>query len=288
MERWLLTRTLGADARGSVYEGWDSRLQLPVVVKRYRDPVRARRELAMIHEARDCDPALVVSSATDRLHEDCELRFGELANDFEAQPHPAALVLRHAGATAVLNVALGAGDAGDARLRDAALPVFRCVAELHSRSRLVHPDVKPANVVRHPNGTCTLVNLALAALPGTENRIMGTPLYMPPEGLRGAVADRSADVWSLGVVLYQMACGASHPFLSVEPAAMETRDTFLRACNGLGYTDAMWLNAGSPLAADLVRLMLNSDPEERPDLLDVMRHPFVRGINHRRPGSVEM
>jgi eukaryotic-like serine/threonine-protein kinase len=86
------------------------------------------------------------------------------------------------------------------------------LAQLH-RQHLVHRDVKPANFLLREDGSLVLADFGLAVDAGTvdpaagEGAIVGTPRYVAPEQLQGAPAASSADVYSLGVLLYEMLCG---------------------------------------------------------------------------------
>ena len=77
---------------------------------------------------------------------------------------------------------------------------------------VVHRDVKPENVMVTPGGQVKIMDFGLARLAsGTRltqaGTLMGTPAYMSPEQVRGDPVDNRTDIWSLGVVLYQMVTG---------------------------------------------------------------------------------
>jgi len=74
---------------------------------------------------------------------------------------------------------------------------------------IVHRDVKPANILLSPEGTLKLLDFGVAKLGGevrvTEpGKIVGSVAYMAPEQLTGEDVDHRADIWALGVVLFEM------------------------------------------------------------------------------------
>jgi serine/threonine-protein kinase PpkA len=99
----------------------------------------------------------------------------------------------------------------------------RALAPLH-RQQLVHRDVKPANFLLRADGTLVIADLGLVAEAGTvcasfdEGVLVGTPRYVAPEQLQGAPARPAADVYALGVLLYEMLAGRP-PFAG--PSALE-------------------------------------------------------------------
>jgi serine/threonine-protein kinase len=84
---------------------------------------------------------------------------------------------------------------------------------------IIHRDLKPANVLIAEDGTPRLTDFGLAGLMRTDVRltqvgtVMGSPAYMSPEACKGEAVDSRSDIWSLGIVLYEIIAGFS-PFYS--------------------------------------------------------------------------
>lgn len=81
---------------------------------------------------------------------------------------------------------------------------------------VIHRDIKPSNILISYDGEVKLTDFGIAALaaevaPATNNRVLGTKGYFAPEQLRGEAPDQRADIFALGVVLYEILC-ARLPF----------------------------------------------------------------------------
>ena len=134
-----------------------------------------------------------------------------------------------------------------ARLLEIAVPIADALSAAHEKG-VVHRDLKPANVMLNDEGRVKVLDFGLAkwvdppaavdseaptATRSTEGAIVGTVPYMAPEQLRGQHVDTRADIFSLGVMLYEMAAGG-RPFrgsssadvmsaiLREEPSPLET------------------------------------------------------------------
>jgi serine/threonine protein kinase len=89
--------------------------------------------------------------------------------------------------------------------------VLIALAYLH-KSNVIHRDIKTANVLVQSTGKVMLCDFGVSALLSTSQSkrttFIGTPHYMAPEVLTSSSYDSKADIWSLGITLYEMATGA--------------------------------------------------------------------------------
>jgi Tol biopolymer transport system component len=162
-------------------------------------------------------------------------------------------------------------EAGAVSARDAltiALGIARGLAAAHARS-IVHRDLKPENTFLRSDGGVKILDFGLAKLqlslqgvpPGTMRTmtgvIVGTAGYMAPEQIRSEAVDARADLFALGVMLYEMLAG-KHPF-----RGGSTFDT-LHAVLTVDPPDVTSMNAGvpTPLGRIVMRL-LEKAPEAR-------------------------
>jgi NIMA (never in mitosis gene a)-related kinase len=93
------------------------------------------------------------------------------------------------------------------------------------RQKIIHRDLKPQNILLGHNSTVKLADFGISkTLKGDETHGMtsvGSPLYQSPEQIKGEKYDEKTDIWSLGVIMYEMA-SLRPPFTGQTPYALST------------------------------------------------------------------
>jgi serine/threonine protein kinase len=201
---YRLVERIGAGGMGEVYSAHDFRLDRPVAVKVLSasvkdNPDRLRRFHAEARAASSLNhPHILV------VHD-----FGDL----EGRP----FIVTELVEGETLRRRLDRGSIPLPTAIDIAAQTASALSAAHARG-IVHRDIKPENIMLRTDGYVKVVDFGLAKLsmepsgsapllrtmPGT---VMGTPRYMSPEQARGLDTDPRADVWSLGVVLFEMIAG---------------------------------------------------------------------------------
>jgi tetratricopeptide (TPR) repeat protein len=208
--RYRVVRRLGRGGMGVVYLAHDERLDRPVALKLL-------------------PPWLSADEAAAR-------RFIEEAKAASALDHPYIITIYEIGETSdgrlFLAMAYHDGETLRERIARGPLPVDEAVglvtqvaeglAAAH-RKGIVHRDIKPENLLVTTDGIVKILDFGLAKVDGQvltrPGATPGTVAYMSPEQTRGDAVDLRTDLWSLGVVLYEMLAG-QRPFRGPEAAVI--------------------------------------------------------------------
>lgn len=272
---------LGQGGMGVVYAAKDQKLQRHVALKVLPEEIRGERRKRFLREARS-------ASAVDHPNIATVFAVGEDAGTiFIAMERVFGLTLRD-HLKAQEQAALPEGEA--LRItREIALALVKA----HGVG-VVHRDLKPENVMLTEEGRVKILDFGLAKLRDPElgsqdteeselatreGKILGTPSYMSPEQAKGRGVDERSDLFSLGVVLYEMLSG-KRPFRGT---------TTVELLIAIDRDDYSPLTGADPALAALVARCLAKAPEERfPDAAALVAAidslPEARARARRRRG----
>lgn len=203
--KYEIRATLGRGAMGTVYEGWDPviarRVAIKTVALPHAEDVEAQEELARFRRE---------AQAAGRLsHPNIVGVF-----DYGETDTIAYIVMEFIDGTSLKSLL-------EKQERFALPETVRVMEELlaglqfsHERG-VVHRDVKPANVMITSSGQVKIADFGIARIESSSmtqaGTVLGTPAYMSPEQFMGQTVDARTDIYSAGVVLYQLLTG-ERPF----------------------------------------------------------------------------
>lgn len=251
---YQLRTRLGEGGFGEVFEAWDGKLCRSVAIKRIKAGIGSVSGATLLQEARlaaSLRHAAFVKVHTVEDHADAHFIVMEMV----------------LGKTLKEVLADGAVEASTAL--GWVIQVAEAMRDAHA-STLVHGDLKPSNLMLEPDGRVRILDFGLAL---REDALMttsldqaqphGTIAYMAPERLLGARPSVQADIYALGVLLYELVCG-TRPFATLQGLA-------LAAAHMQASSDA-WIypdDLPAPLVS-LIRAMTARPPALRLSSMDLV------------------
>ena len=196
-----LVASVARGSMGEVFRGVHERLQRPVAVKIV--PVASREKAAV-------DGLLLEARALAKIEHPNIVR----VYDVGVQDGLFYIVMQFLDGETLKTRFDESGAFPEGELYAVSGGVARGLGAMHAQG-LVHRDLKMENVILTPEGQPVIMDFGLVRDPGSKDEyqglIVGTPPYIPPELWQGKPADARSDLYSLGVIVYALLCGA-YPF----------------------------------------------------------------------------
>lgn len=168
------------------------------------------------------------------------------------------------------------------RVKELAGDLVSALHYLH-RNRILHRDIKPQNILLDTEGRAKLCDFGFARNLGLNTMVLtsikGTPLYMAPELIEEKPYDHTADIWSLGCIIYELLVGVP-PF---------STSSLFQLIKKIRYESVQWPSHLSAVARDWLQGTLEKDCRRRLSWPDLHNHPFVKdyvSIQGNIPGAV--
>ncbi|XP_050966613.1 serine/threonine-protein kinase 36 [Labeo rohita] len=160
------------------------------------------------------------------------------------------------------------GSLPENQVREIACQLVSALYYLHSH-RILHRDMKPQNILLGKGGVVKLCDFGFARAMSVSTLVLtsikGTPLYMSPELVEEKPYDHSADLWSLGCILYELHTGAP-PFYT---------NSIFQLVQLIVRDPVKWPENMSQDCLSFLKGLLMKDPEKRLSWPDLLHHPFV-------------
>ncbi len=253
---YIVNSKLGQGGMGIVYLARDTRLDRPVAIKmlspQYTQNMQHRERLRREAQAaaRLSHPGIATVYALEEFGDSLYIVYEYVLGK--------TLLQYMAGSPLTLSLLL-----------DVAVQTAGALTAAHEQG-IIHRDIKPENIVRTEHGTIKILDFGLVRfqdfsqnLPKSNKRLtqsgmfLGTPAYASPEQLLGLDVDFHTDIFSFGVVLYELAAG-NHPFAASDPVSEIARILEMEVSS---LTQA---NPAIPEKFErIVRLCLRKKPAER-------------------------
>ena len=154
------------------------------------------------------------------------------------------------------------------QIREIARQLVDALRYLHNH-RIMHRDMKPQNILVGKGGVIKLCDFGFARAMSTNTMVLtsikGTPLYMAPELVREQPYDHTADLWSLGCILFEIAVG-SPPFYT---------NNIFQLVNQIVKDPVKWPADMDPLLKDFLQGLLTKNPRNRLQWPALADHAFL-------------
>ncbi len=263
--RYRIGQPIGVGGSGTVFDGVDVTTGQNVAVKAIaRDPRAARRARREIRAASELSHPNIVKLLDSADDDDYAYVVFELV---PGQDLATTFRERTLGDPAILRALAAVCDA---------------LGHAHERG-VVHRDIKPANILLRTDGVVKLTDFGIAHIERPDatidDRLLGTLSYMAPEQVKGQTVTGAADVWGVGVVLYEALTG-DNPFRAKTPGDLLARMSARRASFGACRPDL------PRCLGRAIEHALRADPVSRPTAYE-LRDALLKSARRLETGEHE-
>jgi len=263
--RYQVLETLGTGAHGRVVRGFDPLIHRTVAIKLF-------------------SPELARPEAQQRFFQEARV-VGQLSHTSIIALHD--MGIDETSQTPYLVMEFIDGTGLDRLLEKGMIPVSRACAfagdvaaalAIAHRRGVIHGDVKPGNILVTPENRVKLTDFGMARLSRRDSSgspLLGTPAYWCPEQIMGKLQDARSDIFSLGVVIYEMVTGQL-------PFGADSLQAICQRVLSSTPVPASQLNPSLPRALDdVIASCLAKDPAARCDSAEALAESLYLLARHK-------
>ena len=254
MENYIILEMIGEGAFGKVYKGQRKCTNQIVAIKKIVKKGKKEKELKNLRQE------------IDILHRLYHENIIQCLDSFETNSEFCLVTELATGQ--LYEIVQEDKKLPEKQIKEIALQLTSALFYLHNNN-IIHRDIKPQNVLISASGIIKICDFGFAR--AIDNKTMitsikGTPLYMAPELLKEYPYNKKADLWSLGVILYEL-------YVGQPPFYTNNFQTLLHkiAKEEIRYPDSM-----SPEFKDFLKGLLVKNPKDRWDWPKILAHPFLK------------
>ncbi|XP_061595875.1 serine/threonine-protein kinase 36 [Cololabis saira] len=255
MDRYHVLKLVGEGSFGRVFKGRKKFTGQVVALKFMPKVNRSEKELGSLKRE--------IEILRDLQHPNIVQLFDSFETDTEV------VVVTEYAEGQLFQILEDDGNLPESQVREIACQLVSALYYLHSH-RILHRDMKPQNILLGKTGVVKLCDFGFARAMSVSTLVLtsikGTPLYMSPELVEEKPYDHTADLWSLGCILYELHTGEP-PFYT---------NSIFHLVQLIVRGQVKWPdNNMSSICQSFLKGLLTKDPQRRLSWPDLLHHPFV-------------
>ena len=265
MENYIILEMIGEGAFGKVYKGQRKCTNQIVAIKKILKKGKKEKELKNLRQE------------IDILHRLYHENIIQCLDSFETNSEFCLVTELATGQ--LYEIVQEDKKLPEKQIKEIALQLTSAIFYLHNNN-IIHRDIKPQNVLISASGIIKICDFGFAR--AIDNKTMitsikGTPLYMAPELLKEYPYNKKADLWSLGVILYELYVGQP-PFYT---------NNFQTLLHKIAKEDIRYPDSMSSDFKDFLKGLLVKNPKDRWDWAKILAHPYLKETESEKKSHKE-